>query len=92
MSSGSMTLAQVAERVAAISIACSRCDRAGRYNLGALIAQHGPYFGIPLLLEIFSADCPKRESRSAYDLCGIHAPELSGLFMASAGLFSKPPS
>lgn len=79
--SGSITLAQVAERAASLGIACSRCDRAGRYNLETLIARHGRNFGIPLLLEFLSADCPKRESLSAYGLCGIHAPELSTLFL-----------
>ena len=38
MPSGSITLEQVAARTAALAVACTRCDRAGRYNLGALIA------------------------------------------------------
>jgi hypothetical protein len=68
-----------------LGIACSWCERGGRYRLETLIARHGPNFSIPLLLELLSADCAKRESLSAYDLCGIHAPELSGLFMARPG-------
>jgi hypothetical protein len=81
MPSGSITLEQVAARTAALAVACSRCDRAGRYNLGALIAGHGPKFGIPALLRLLSADCPKRNSTNAYDLCGVHCPELSTLFL-----------
>jgi hypothetical protein len=46
MPSGSITLEQVAARTAALAVTCTRCDRAGRYNLGALIAGHGPRFGI----------------------------------------------
>ena len=92
MPTGSITLAQVATCTSSLGIACSRCDRAGRYNLGTLIARHGPNFGIPLLLEVLSTDCPKRESLSAYDLCGIYSPDLSALFMRVPGLFSKPPS
>jgi hypothetical protein len=80
MPSGSITLEQVAARTAALAVACTRCDRAGRYNLDALIAEHGPRFGIPALLRLLSADCPKRNSTSAYDLCGVHCPDLWNLF------------
>jgi hypothetical protein len=80
MPSGSIMLEQVAARTAALAVACSRCDRTGRYNLGALIAGHGPRFGIPALLRLLSADCPKRNSTNAYDLCGVHCPDLSTLF------------
>ena len=31
-----------------------------------------PDFGIPELLRLLSGDCPKRNSLSAYDLCGEH--------------------
>jgi hypothetical protein len=45
-----------------------------------LIARHGPVFSVAELLRLLSADCPKRASVSAYDLCGAHFPELSRLF------------
>jgi hypothetical protein len=79
--SGSIKLGAVAERTANLNVACSRCERVGRYNVNALIAQHGPNFGIPMLLRLLAADCPKRKSVSAYDLCGIHCPDLSALFL-----------
>jgi hypothetical protein len=81
VSGGSITLGEVAERTAALAVACSRCDRAGRYRLETLIARHGADFGVPGLLSVLSADCPKRASVSAYDLCGIHCPELPTLFL-----------
>ena len=68
-----------------LNVACSRCDRAGRYKLDVLIARHGPNFGIPMLLRKLASDCPKRKSVSAYDLCGIHCPELSALFLNRPG-------
>jgi hypothetical protein len=46
------------------------------YSLDTLIARHGPGFGIPELLRRLSDDCPKRQSLSAYDLCGVHCPDL----------------
>jgi len=81
MPSGSITLADVAERTEVLAVMCSRCDRAGRYRLDALIEWHGPACGIPALLRMLSADCSKRESVSTYDLCGIHCPGLPALFL-----------
>ena len=61
--SGSITLGEVADRTAVLAVACSRCERAGRYRLDALIARHGPAFGIPDLLRVLSEDCPKARTR-----------------------------
>jgi hypothetical protein len=80
MPGGSITLGQVAEHSAVLVLAWSRCDRAGRYALDSLIARCGPQFGIPDLLRLLSANCPKRQSVSAYDLCGVHCPELTNYF------------
>jgi len=81
MIAGSITLGDVAGRTDTLAVACSRCDRAGRYAVATLIERHGPAFGIPDLLRMLSADCPKRASVSAYDLCGIHCPGLPALFV-----------
>ena len=78
---GSITLADVAARTDVLVVACTRCERAGKYRLDTLIINHGRRFGIPALLRTLSADCPKRLSVSAYDLCGVHCPELSALFL-----------
>jgi len=80
-SSGSITLGEVAERTAILAVACSRCERAGRYNLDMLISRHGTDFGIPDLLAGLSDDCPRRKSITAYDRCGVHCPELPALFL-----------
>ena len=45
--SGSITLDQVAERIAILAVAGNRCTRAGRYTLDALITRHGASCGIP---------------------------------------------
>ena len=75
MSEGSITLGEAAGHTAALTVACTRCERAGRYNLDTLIARHGEGFGIPKLLRLLSKDRVKRASVSAYDLCGVHCPE-----------------
>ena len=82
--SGSITLAQIAERTAVLSVACSRCDRAGQYPVDRLVAQYGRSFGVPLLRRMLSADCPKRESTSLYDTCGACCPDLPALFLIDA--------
>jgi hypothetical protein len=72
----------VAAHTATLAVTCSRCDQAGRYSLDTLIDHHGPGFGIPALLRLLSDDCPKGKSVSAYDLCGVHCPDLSTFFRA----------
>ena len=89
MSEGSITLGQAAEHTAVLTVACTRCERAGRYNLDTLIARHGEGFSIPKLLRLLSKDCVKRASVSAYDLCGVHCPELPGSSLRG-GLTSPP--
>ena len=80
MASGALTLAQVAEHTEVLAVACTRCERAGRYSVATLIARYGYGLAVPDLLRRLSDDCTKRASISAYDLCGVHYPELLGLF------------
>jgi hypothetical protein len=79
--SGAITLADVAERTDTLSVACTRCERSGRYPGVLLVKRHDRRCGVPQLLHKMSADCPRRASVSTYDLCGVHCPELAGLFL-----------
>jgi hypothetical protein len=63
VSRGSITLGDVAEHTAELAVVCSRCERAGRYNLDTLIARHGEGFGIPKLLRLLSKRSPKARIR-----------------------------
>jgi hypothetical protein len=56
-------------------------ERAGRYQVAKLIEKYGAAMPIPALLRTLSAECTKRQSVSAYDLCGVHCPELPALFI-----------
>ena len=78
---GSITLGEVGEHTPVLVVACTRCDRAGHYRLETLIDRHGEGFGIPKLLLLLSKDCPKRNSITVYDLCGVHCPELPSFFL-----------
>jgi hypothetical protein len=79
---GSLTLRDVAAKTDALMVTCNRCERAMRYPLPTLIEHHGPDYTVPMLLHELSHECVRGASVSAYDLCGVHCPELSGLFLA----------
>jgi hypothetical protein len=81
VSAGSITLGEAAEHTAVLVVACTRCDRAGKYRLDTLIARHGEDFGISELLRLLSDDCPKRKSITVYDLCGVHCPQFPAFFL-----------
>jgi hypothetical protein len=51
-----LTLADIAAKTDRLVVACSRCDRRGRYSLAKLIAKYGPDKPGPELLCELSAD------------------------------------
>jgi hypothetical protein len=68
-------------RAAVLSVACSRCERAGRYNIATLIETYGVRCSVPDMLRSLSAACPKRSAQgSIYDQCGAYCPDLPALF------------
>ena len=71
---GSVTLGEVAANVSHIEVACTRCERRGRYRLSRLIASHGADF--PMTdLGAQLADCPKR-NESIGKRCDVYFPGL----------------
>ena len=50
-----LTLADVAAKTDVLVVACSRCDRAGRYRLDTLIKRYNRRLGMPTLLAKLSA-------------------------------------
>jgi hypothetical protein len=81
VSGGCITLGDVVEHTMILVVACSRCKREDRYKLDVLLARHGGHFSIPTMLRHLSADCSKRKSLSADDLCGVYCPQLPGFFL-----------
>ena len=49
---GSLTLGDVAARTATLAVACSRCERTGRYPLTTLIDRYGMDYTIPTLSRV----------------------------------------
>ncbi len=48
MSTDSLTLAQIADRLDMIEVRCSKCDRRGRYRMSILIERYGADFAGPV--------------------------------------------
>jgi hypothetical protein len=63
---GALTLSDIREPT--LAIACERCGRRGRYNVGRLIVVHGAGAKLPDLL-VTLANCEKARSVSVHDRC-----------------------
>jgi hypothetical protein len=76
---GVVLLGQVAARLPVLEVACNRCDRRGRQNTARLLAEHGAYMPVPVLLRTIAAGCPRMQAGQLHDVCGVHLPQLSRL-------------
>ena len=72
---GSVARGEVAARASHLDIACSRCDRRGRYRLVRLVDQFGGDFPMTDLgAEL--ANCPDRNAASHGERCDVFFPAL----------------
>ena len=62
MSSGSLSLAEIAERLPTLEVRCTKCDRRGRYRMATLIERYGADFAGPDLRDKLSVDCEKHDA------------------------------
>ena len=76
MRRGSVTLGDLAARIAMLDVACSRCERRGRLQMDLLVAQYGDA-ELPELRLILAGDCPRAAVVSISDQCDIFFPQLS---------------
>lgn len=79
MSSGVVTLGQIAARLSGLDVACNRCERRGRLWTRTLLAKHGPALAVPVLRGIVAADCSRMIEGRMHDGCGVHFPQLARL-------------
>ncbi|MEX3635938.1 hypothetical protein [Paraburkholderia sp. BR14320] len=75
MNKGSVTLGQVAARATHLEVACTRCERRGRYRLTKLVATLGEDFPMTDLGSEIT-DCPRRNETSANVRCDVYFPDL----------------
>lgn len=71
---GSVTIGEVAARASHIEVACTRCERRGRYRLTRLIAAHGEDFRVTDLGAELAA-CPRRGAFVG-ERCDVYFPGL----------------
>jgi len=50
------TLDEIAARTGMLTVACSRCDRWGRYRLGTLITHHWAHAPVRVIVPELTAD------------------------------------
>jgi hypothetical protein len=77
---GSLLLSDVAQHLSSVDIACNFCPRVGKANVARLLSEHGPEMPVPTLLQLLSADCPRRLAARLAEPCGVHLPGLSDVF------------
>ena len=75
MANGSVALGDVAARASHIEVACSRCDRKGRYLLARLVQTYGPDFPMTALGGEL-ANCPRRSAAAHQERCDVFFPGL----------------
>ena len=65
------TLAEIATLTPMLQVACSRCERHGRYRLDTLIARHGAEASVRVIEPKLIADCPQRDAAGLMERCDI---------------------
>jgi hypothetical protein len=75
---GSVALGDVAARASHLEIACSRCERRGKYHLARLVARLGQDFPMTDLGAELTA-CPNRSAASHHERCDVYFPGLVAL-------------
>jgi hypothetical protein len=59
-----------------VALACSKCERRGRYRKASLVAIHGAEIGLPDLRMRLAGDCPRARHAVGSDLCGVRYTNL----------------
>jgi hypothetical protein len=55
-----------------INVSRNWCDRCGKLHVARLLADHGADLSVPILRQIFAADCPKMIVGKLHDVCSVH--------------------
>ena len=75
MSTGSLSLAQIADRLTVLEVRCTKCDRRGRYRITTLIERYGADFAGPDLRGKLSEGC-ERHGAAEYERCDLYFPDM----------------
>jgi hypothetical protein len=83
MPSDVMTHADLLGRIQTLTVACTKCDRHGRYRVKTLLREIGIDGNIANWPSGLAADCPRRNAAAFADRCDVRCPDLTRLFGAS---------
>ena len=75
MSTGSLSLAQISDRLHTLEVRCTKCYRRGRYRTASLVERYGADFAGPDLREKLSADCDTHDA-AEYERCDLYFPDM----------------
>jgi hypothetical protein len=68
---GSLTPADLVGKLDTLRVACTKCDRVGRYPVAKLVERLGPDAKLTDWLSEITADCPRKRNQ-----CGALCPDL----------------
>jgi hypothetical protein len=74
--SGSVTFADLIDRLEMLRVTCIKCGREGRYMVRRLAAKRGANARLTDFLAEVTADCPRRRSIDMADQCSVGMPDL----------------
>jgi hypothetical protein len=74
--SGSITPADLLDKLDWLVIVCEKCGRRGRYSVARLNERLGPDAKLTDWLAGITADCPRRHSVDMADRCTALCPDL----------------
>jgi hypothetical protein len=74
---GAIILSDLIGKLDVLRVACSKCERAGRYRLDRLSKDRGHEAKIIDWLDEITADCPKKIAHNMNDPCGARCPKLA---------------
>lgn len=87
---GSISLGQVAARVAMLDVACSRCERRGRLRLADWLGKLGPDFPMTELGAEVGADCVRRQETGPNNRCDVYYPKLTEIIYGESAPSPSP--
>jgi hypothetical protein len=74
---GSLTPADLVGKLDVLRVACSKCDRAGRYRVARLVEELGADAKLTDWLSKITADCRRKRRNNFGDQCAALCPDLA---------------
>jgi hypothetical protein len=80
---GAIIFGDLIGKLPVLRVSCSKCGRAGQYQLQRLIRVYGRDTKMVDWLDVITADCPKKIARNMNGPCGAKCPQLPKVFKST---------